>query len=164
MLSDEEIIGISMLPDMRFSNRFENGLEFARAIERAVLAKSMPAPKQEPVLRIINNKLDESGCFVDAKIECLFGGDLENLPHGSLLYMHPASPQAAPKQEPSNNPHEWRPIETAPTDDEHPILTWDGNSFDVCEVGWWNDDKPAWFNGNIVIAPSHWMPLPEPPK
>jgi len=52
---------------------------------------------------------------------------------------------------------EWQPIETAPT--------W----FDEAEqiiILWWFD-KMWRFQGSHVPplpAPSHWMPLPEPPK
>lgn len=67
----------------------------------------------------------------------------------------------------------WQPIETAPKDGTY-ILAWRGHVVVVR----WNDDryaqKPAPFwdgtddrRGKLFMrrnAPSHWMPLPEPPK
>jgi len=58
----------------------------------------------------------------------------------------------------------WQPIETAPKDgtsvlvyDEGIIVIshWIGESDDM--LGWWD-------NGIMDPSPTHWMPLPEPPK
>lgn len=54
-------------------------------------------------------------------------------------------------------------METAPTDGTE-ILTYNGLSYDIASVGWWYGDTPVWYNGDCTIQPTHWMPLPEPPK
>lgn len=73
---------------------------------------------------------------------------------------------------------DWQPIETAPKDGTE-ILTCsfevtqkpDGSSliwYD-CEVVHWVDyeERGGWWNGDVIRypdSPTHWMPLPEPPK
>jgi hypothetical protein len=61
---------------------------------------------------------------------------------------------------------EWQPIETAPKDGQHIILAlsegWIG-------VGYYDDDPEFSSLGWVVFGsgqqqPTHWMPLPEPPK
>lgn len=61
---------------------------------------------------------------------------------------------------------EWRPIETAPKDDQgSQVLLWiDGDA----AVGYWLEDE--WVPNDATVActafivqPTHWMPLPEPP-
>jgi hypothetical protein len=62
----------------------------------------------------------------------------------------------------------WRPIETAPMDGTE-ILGWCGDYVDICymvdhysygEV--WRTAKCEDFGG--YETPTHWMPLPDPPK
>ena len=61
---------------------------------------------------------------------------------------------------------EWKPIETAPEDSE--ILLWDGKGIYIGEC--WpdcrGDDSQPYFIVLEIgqIFPTHWMPLPEPPK
>lgn len=63
---------------------------------------------------------------------------------------------------------EWQPIETAPKQDgKHVLLFGDGDDFEECViVGWWDVDRDRWmpFHGYAQVNPTHWMPLPEPPK
>jgi hypothetical protein len=72
---------------------------------------------------------------------------------------------------------EWRPIETAPKDGSHVLLHCDfGETGRQITVARWCDDpSPAGPYGKFCwremqdssIAeqiPTHWMPLPEPPK
>ncbi len=57
----------------------------------------------------------------------------------------------------------WQPIETAPKDDSV-ILVYDGAGMHVAWIGWTENEKPVYFDDNVAIRPTHWMPLPEPPK
>lgn len=59
---------------------------------------------------------------------------------------------------------EWRSIETAPKDEQ--ILVWDG--CDEMFVGRWSSGS-QWISSSCVdgwtsMTPTHWMPLPDPPK
>ena len=59
----------------------------------------------------------------------------------------------------------WQPIETAPKDGTHILLS-DGS--DIVVVGEWYDRSgtPCWtvsWDGNEFDDASFWMPLPEPP-
>lgn len=62
---------------------------------------------------------------------------------------------------------EWQPIETAPKEQGN-LLCWDGAVMAICE--WWiegaewsvvHDAEGYHWNG---YTPTHWQPLPEPPK
>jgi hypothetical protein len=62
----------------------------------------------------------------------------------------------------------WQPIETAPKDGTI-VLAWDGRAVYVAFYGryaLWNE--MSWIGGHCKVAhitqPTHWMPLPEPPK
>ena len=68
---------------------------------------------------------------------------------------------------------EWQPIETAPNvRGKHFLLFGDGANFRECTiVGYWWDitsKREGWVavtsSGRIEVMPTHWMPLPEPPK
>lgn len=54
----------------------------------------------------------------------------------------------------------WRPIETAPKDDTE-ILTWCDGTFRVAVYAWDDMWQPE---GLPAMRPTHWMPLPYPPK
>jgi hypothetical protein len=62
---------------------------------------------------------------------------------------------------------DWQPIETAPKDGT-PILGFmpsdDFSPITGIEVIWW--DFGAWLMGceAVIDHPTHWMPLPDPPK
>lgn len=68
----------------------------------------------------------------------------------------------------------WRPIESAPKDGTkilawcpHPRITND-DAFFHCEIIWWRPYKAnPWRtarNDSIPDDPTHWQPLPDPPK
>jgi hypothetical protein len=61
----------------------------------------------------------------------------------------------------SNTNNEWQPIETAPKNEET-IIVWDAN----VELALWDSVQEEWISleSSFFLSPSHWMPLPEPPK
>ena len=57
--------------------------------------------------------------------------------------------------------HQWQPIETAPMDGTNLLVT-DGKT---TELGWHDEfDEPNDPWCGYIKRPTHWMPLPEPPK
>ncbi len=61
----------------------------------------------------------------------------------------------------------WMPIETAPKDGTVILLGHEAAVFD----GWWYEAESAWVDGERNMYddychynPTHWQPLPEPPK
>jgi hypothetical protein len=59
----------------------------------------------------------------------------------------------------------WQPIETAPKDGKE-VLGYDlGVISGMCWNGrWWEWTVLSWSDGTFATDPTHWMPLPEPPK
>jgi hypothetical protein len=59
----------------------------------------------------------------------------------------------------------WQPIETAPKDGTI-VLVWDGENMAVADwVEFPYRPGGGWMEGIEVFSdPTHWMPLPEPPK
>ena len=59
----------------------------------------------------------------------------------------------------------WQPIKTAPKDGTE-IIVWMGRK-DI-RLGWYfapSSNTRGWMDQNSkTIRPTHWMPLPEPPK
>lgn len=60
---------------------------------------------------------------------------------------------------------EWQPIETAPRDGTEVLLFDNG----IYGLGWWalgewRDFGDAGCAGSEAFAPTHWMPLPKPPR
>jgi len=62
-------------------------------------------------------------------------------------------------------PNQWQPIETAPKNGTRVLVT---NGIDVQIEFKDNDDEmwSGWQTGTRLysVVPTHWMPLPEPPK
>lgn len=68
----------------------------------------------------------------------------------------------------------WMPIETAPKDGRHIWCFASGRSYD-CDM-WWQgmtnwctvlllkDQDPYWSGIPKDVSPTHWMPLPDPPR
>lgn len=62
----------------------------------------------------------------------------------------------------------WQPIDTAPKDGTA-IMAWcicqtTGDGFFVSDLGFW-EPRQLWLSGDHgPVNPTHWMPLPEPPK
>jgi hypothetical protein len=72
----------------------------------------------------------------------------------------------------------WQPIETAPKDGRS-IIGWNGDrvaemswtdtrddndNYGWCESGFTDGGMLYWCNNIADPTPTHWMPLPEPPK
>ena len=69
-------------------------------------------------------------------------------------------------------PLAWQPIETAPKDGAEVLLAF-GYGYDAPPpiTCYWNSEREDWLLGNslsvpvsVPAKPTHWMPLPEPPK
>lgn len=59
----------------------------------------------------------------------------------------------------------WRPIETAPeTEEDKPILVWDGASPCIAWGYWGADGKRKWYGEELRVMATHWLPLPAPPS
>lgn len=59
---------------------------------------------------------------------------------------------------------EWQPIETAPRKGK-PLLLCNKNQGNVMAVAWWSVHQYwKYTGGGVFWQPTHWMPLPEPPK
>lgn len=74
----------------------------------------------------------------------------------------------------------WQPIETAPKDGTDIIVMYmhietqivhaafwlDGEGVDAVDVGWWSYKYSEVGRVHLTewMAPTHWMPLPEPPS
>lgn len=84
-------------------------------------------------------------------------------------------------------PAGWQPIETAPKDGTNILVFYTKASVDFCHIAWWDngefykeqgyqniEDATGWWSYikdsfsshklNGYDAPTHWMPLPQPPK
>jgi hypothetical protein len=62
---------------------------------------------------------------------------------------------------------EWKPIETAPKTDEPILVVYDNGDIEIIDDSNQTDWQPYdGINQNMmgVSKPTHWMPLPEPPK
>jgi hypothetical protein len=71
---------------------------------------------------------------------------------------------------------EWQPIETAPKDGTWILVTggdigynWDGDTIPAVTTAQWHYKswQMAWFDSGCLGEydnPTHWMPLPQPPK
>jgi hypothetical protein len=65
---------------------------------------------------------------------------------------------------------QWMPIETAPKDGTHIIVSrpcYPGMILPECGYDYWGKDywgRGAWMKSNQHCQPTHYMPLPEPPQ
>lgn len=137
------------------------GIAALNALEISITA--LEAVQTDPVAWIVSydGKLPYSGFSQDrdyVENTCKhIGGSARPM----ALYATPQ--QAAPA---------WKPIDSAPTDGTFFLAT-DGTTFKV--LNWppnhylgvwdWNDKRQQWRGaGDSFINPTHWMPLPTPPK
>jgi len=63
-------------------------------------------------------------------------------------------------------PEQWQPIETAPRDGTW-ILGYETflDDHHPCQrIVYWSKDRGCWFDDEYDFAPTHWMPLPDPPS
>ena len=58
----------------------------------------------------------------------------------------------------------WQPIETAPRDGTEFLGFSYSESYHVVSYGYTHDGIDHWFNGDVHIEITRWMPLPKPPK
>ena len=59
---------------------------------------------------------------------------------------------------------EWKPIETAPKDGKSILLYPSPYLGEYVAVGNWASHPKVWMTAGDMVNPTHWMPLPEPPK
>lgn len=67
---------------------------------------------------------------------------------------------------------EWQPIETAPKDGRKFLACWHGKNQKTGDQYKYEPECMAWDGdfywvvdgGQPSVSPTHWMPLPEPPK
>lgn len=60
---------------------------------------------------------------------------------------------------------QWRAIETAPKDGTR-VLLYRAGLGESMAVAWFSHDFDEWtpVNGSVFPCPTHWLPLPPPPK
>lgn len=58
----------------------------------------------------------------------------------------------------------WQPIETAPRDGPILAVETSEHGADVPAVVEWRDGWRSYDDRSVVLQPTHWMPLPEPPQ
>ncbi len=59
---------------------------------------------------------------------------------------------------------QWRPIESAPKDEDEYILSIN-NHDDEPRIAWWDNDRGEWWVQGSSQSPNYWLPIPElPPK
>lgn len=60
----------------------------------------------------------------------------------------------------------WQPIETCPKAGERVLfLAPESDTMSRVHIGWFNKwDEPCWQGLAHNPIPTHWMPLPDPPK
>lgn len=61
---------------------------------------------------------------------------------------------------------DWQPIETAPMVNRRDVLLCRASKGGRAMVGYWSEPQNVWITapGGWKFEPTHWMPLPEPPK
>jgi hypothetical protein len=61
---------------------------------------------------------------------------------------------------------EWQPIETAPPYEDILMMVMLEGKYQKCQVASFiiPRDTPIYVNWCWTVSPTHWMPLPEPPK
>jgi len=60
----------------------------------------------------------------------------------------------------------WMPIESAPRENVT-ILGYEAGMWPITyhsESSQWVLSGVSWVDGSFIVYPTHWMPLPEPPK
>jgi hypothetical protein len=63
---------------------------------------------------------------------------------------------------------DWQPIESAPRDGTPLLVGVAGDDY-YPRTAWWDDEAGAWLVNErprvcMLVTPTHWMPLPEPPE
>lgn len=59
----------------------------------------------------------------------------------------------------------WQPIDTAPKDGNSIMVFVTGRHDETwIDVAYYNDAINQWMSAQNVVFPTHWMPLPPPPK
>jgi len=64
--------------------------------------------------------------------------------------------------------NEWQPIETAPKDGRRILVYRPGkHKYSTVDIDFWQVNRAplnCWWHSPSDGQPTHWMPLPEPPK
>jgi hypothetical protein len=62
----------------------------------------------------------------------------------------------------------WIPVSERLPDDKRRVIVFDANESDTdIDIAYWDDEAARWYwepRLLMSIPPTHWMPLPEPPK
>ncbi len=61
--------------------------------------------------------------------------------------------------------NKWQPIKTAPKDGTDVLVYRPGNhNYPAIGIDFWESPYDVWWNSPTDNQPTHWMPLPKPPK
>ncbi len=104
--------------------------------------------------------------IIDAVAEVIREKVQIEYPNGLDAVIPDASyPEAAKAAIEAYQQAQWQPIESAPKDEDTDILVMSKQGYaHTAHYGWEDYGIHYWFNGDVAVEPTHWMPMPELPK